>query len=113
MEQGRGMPAHQVLGLEPEAMLAHHLPEGHERLGVQLTAGVGQCLQLLGFADLHPPDRVHADPFRGIAPSCENFKRVEEYLSAHPNTSARTVEHHSGMSATTANKRIRQVRSVP
>jgi hypothetical protein len=46
------------------------------------------------------------------APSSEKFRRVQEYLSIHPNASARAVGHVLGMSDTTANKWMRKIRSA-
>lgn len=47
-----------------------------------------------------------------MAPSSENFQRVQDYLRVHPNASARAVAHALELSATTANKWIRKVRSA-
>src|SRR5690242_12450528 len=55
MQQWRRAPAHEVLRLEPEAMLANHTPEGYDGLAVEFPTGMGQCIQLLCLADGNPP----------------------------------------------------------
>ncbi len=54
MEVGAGMPAHQVFGLEPDALLAHRAPEGDQCLAVEPAAFAGQFIQLVGLADRDP-----------------------------------------------------------
>jgi hypothetical protein len=46
------------------------------------------------------------------APVNKNFLRVKEYLSHHPDASARTVAQALGMSATTANKWMQKARNT-
>ncbi len=58
-----GVPAHQMLGFQPDAFAPHRSPKGDEGLGVELPTLMGQFVQLFAGADLHAayplPTHVH------------------------------------------------------
>ena len=54
MEVGAGMPAHQVLRTQPDALLAHRAPEGDQCLAVEAAVFAGQFIQLVGLAERDP-----------------------------------------------------------
>lgn len=60
MQVGAGMPAHQVFGTQPDALLAYRAPEGDQRLAVEFPAGMRERIQLLGFAKIYPSDAIEA-----------------------------------------------------
>ena len=54
MEVGAGMPAHQVLRTQPDALLAHRAPEGNQGLAVEPAAFASQFIALVGLAERNP-----------------------------------------------------------
>jgi hypothetical protein len=50
---GRGMPAHQVLRLQPDTFVPDGAPEGDERLAIEPPALLREFIQLFACADLH------------------------------------------------------------
>src|SRR5260370_27832987 len=55
-----GEEPHQVLGFQPDALVADRAPEEDQGLGVQFTASMGQFIELGGLADVDPSHLVHA-----------------------------------------------------
>jgi hypothetical protein len=54
MEVGAGMPAHQMLRTQPDALLAHRAPEGDQRLTVEPATFAGQFIALVGLTERNP-----------------------------------------------------------
>src|SRR5690242_15651802 len=52
VELGRGVPTHEVLGLEPDAFSSHRSPKGEDGLAVEPAALAGEFIELFRLADL-------------------------------------------------------------
>ena len=53
VQRVRRVPAHQVFRTQPDALVPHRAPEGHERLAVEPPTLAGERIQLFACADLH------------------------------------------------------------
>ena len=54
------VPAHQMFGLEPDALFSDRPPERDEGSSIDFTTGMSQLLNLRSLADLDPFDLIHA-----------------------------------------------------
>jgi hypothetical protein len=53
MEFVGGVPAHEVLGIQPDAFASDGTPKGNERLRIESPAFLRQFIELFACADLH------------------------------------------------------------
>jgi hypothetical protein len=73
-----GEEAHQMFGLQPDALVSDSSPEEHKRFALEFATGMGQLIELGGLADVHAADMIH----RACPPSLS--VRSQPQLNAQP-----------------------------